>query len=143
MHRTDVKLHIVKELMFRERFMGNAVALDCSRPMGKKLNDHRFARHWLERLAQTDHPGYYSLHGPQVHSYQMIILMMDDAVEQRNQLRMLLRAQTALEDRELKPLAVAVHHSEHAPPAFGIADIVRNDVEMFLMEHDHLVVKLG
>lgn len=62
----------------------------------------------------------------------MIVVMVNDAVEQCNELSMPLGREPALKDRELQPFAEAFHEPEYAAPAFGICNIVGDEVEMLV-----------
>lgn len=62
----------------------------------------------------------------------MVSIVMDDPVKQRYQFSMTLTTEPALKNRELQPLAIALHDIEDATPAFGIADVVCHDIQMFL-----------
>ena len=62
----------------------------------------------------------------------MIVGMMDQAVEQRDQFSMASPVHPALEDGELKPFSIAVHDPEDAPPALRVADVVGHDVQMLV-----------
>lgn len=56
-------------------------------PSGK-LNNHRFFYHWGEVFSETHHPWHDVFGQPEIHRNDVIVLMMDDPVEQRNQFRM-------------------------------------------------------
>ena len=63
-----------------------------------------------------------------VHEDDVIVGVMDHAVEQGDQFGMALPVEPALEDGELNPLAIAFHDPENPPPAFRVADVVGHDV---------------
>lgn len=106
------------------------------------LDDDRLSDNRLKILAQAGDPGHDLVGDTDIHDHHMVLLVMDQAVDQRDQLGVSLPAQPALEYRQLQPLAIAVHQPEQPAPALLIADVVDDDVEMFF-HGIHRVLKLG
>lgn len=65
----------------------------------------------------------------EIQKYNVIFLVVEDSIDQRDQFRMLFSTQPTLKHRKLQPLTVAVHQFEQPPPAPLVRDIICNDVE--------------
>lgn len=101
-------------------------------PRGKS-NDDWLADHWLVVLAQAYYSRHYTISETDIYQQNVILIVMDDAIEQCDQFRMSLLTQPTLEHRQLQPFAVAIHDVEDATPPFLIADVIGHDVEMFFL----------
>ncbi|MGZ8203727.1 MAG: hypothetical protein ACXWUB_10805, partial [Burkholderiales bacterium] len=98
--------------------MQRIVACHCSRASGK-LNDHCFPCHRREYLTEAHDARYDAFCGAKVQQYHVIVVM-DHAVQQRNELCVLLSSQAALKDRKLQLLPVALHEPEDAAPTLFV-----------------------
>ena len=61
----------------------------------------------------------------------MILGVMDNAIEPRGEFSAATSGQPTLEHRKLKPVSLAFHDFEDAPPALLIGDVVGDYVEAF------------
>lgn len=69
---------------------------------------------------------------PYVDEQDMIRLVINNSVYERNELCLTLLAETTLEYGVLNPLSVPIHHFERATPAPRIADIVSDDINVLV-----------
>ena len=106
-----------------------------ARAGGQSSNDDGFACNRLEVLAQAYHPRDDAVSGADVDQQDVIVVVMDDAVEQSDEFGLALCTESALEYRILQPFAESVHDPENPPPPLRVADIVRDDVQVFVF-HD-------
>ena len=133
------KFLLLKSSCRCERWRRFTAPLELSRAAAK-LDDDRLAGNGLEVLTQAYYARRDAVCRSEVYQEHVVLVVMDDPVQQRDELRLALHAEAALEDGVLKPRAEPAHYVEHAPPAFGIAYVIGDDVKMLVI---HRVVKFG
>ena len=68
----------------------------------------------------------------EVENEDVVVAAVDRLLHPARELDAPARREPALEDRELQPVALAVHELEHPPPAPVVGDVVGDDVETFV-----------
>jgi hypothetical protein len=69
---------------------------------------------------------------PDVHQDDVVVIMVNDAIEECNELCVLLRGESALEYRELEPFTETLHEPEYPAPAFRVGDVVGHYVKVLI-----------
>src|SRR5699024_4355032 len=100
--------------------------------IGKKLNDSGFTYDGFEcGFAQTDDAWFDAVCRAQIHEDDVVMVMVDDAVQKCNQFGVFLSRQSALKDGQLQPFSVAVHDAKYPAPTFWVGNVVSHCIQMF------------